>query len=358
MIVVTAWPVEDRQTGCYIIRALEVLGHTVHNVDPKVMHRAALACGDSVEDTITRALVTTIDAHRPDLVFVCRQSWFTAVAERYRHDIPVVGWNVDVRYHPETAWSNLHPLIRACSHWFTIAGGSIPWYRKVLNSNSYWLSEGCDPQVHRPPTTGEMAQATSTGMDLYYGQCEVSFAGSLDPDHPGPPNRMDLLRVVHEQFKLRVWGPSTRYLVNEAHSLMCHLVPINLGHSGWPLVALSQSARDYRVMAAGGFLLTNHVLDYERLFVPGKEFDTYRTTEEACEKIRFYLDHSDDRNRIRVQGQTAVQQHHTFLHRMQRMLHLIGGGRDSYEDDYRRWEPGVGEYPHKLDRVRSFGTPA
>lgn len=356
MQIVTAWPVEDRQTGCYIIRALEALGHTVFNVDPKVLHRTALKQGDDIEDSISRALSQAVDEHQPELVFVCRQSWFTRAAERCRSKIPFVGWNVDVRYRPEDAWSNLHPLIRACSHWFTIAGGSIPWYRTTLNPNSHWLSEGCDPAVHRPPTTEEVAWATKTGMDLYYGHCDVSFAGSLDPDHPGPPNRMDLLRAVHQQFKLRTWGPSTRYLVNEDHGLMCHLAPINLGHSGWPLVALSQSARDYRVMAAGGFLLTNHVTDYERVFVPGKEFDTYRTIDECCEKIRFYLQHSDERNRIKVQGQAVVHQHHTFLHRMQRMLHLIGGGRDSYEDDYRRWAADPGGRPDDSDRTRQLAT--
>ena len=332
MKILTGWPLEDEQTGIYIVNALKSLGHQVHNVDCKVLHRTALSDGKDVTDLLTQAMEEGMEK-KPDLVFVSRQSWFTPFAEKYRGKLPIAGWNVDVRYDVNN-WQNLFPLMKACSHWFTIAAGHVKWYRENINPNTYWLSEACDPAVHRSPNAKELELLKDDLRLKVYGSCDVSFAGSIDYDHVGPPNRVDLIRAVHEQFKLKTWGFQSRYLFNTEHSLMAFLSPINLGHSGWTHVALSMSARDYRVMGAGGFLLTNKVDCYEKIFVEGQDFETYSTVDECLEKIRYYLEHPEERERIRKRGMERVHYDHTFVRRMDRMLDIMGGYPDGWQTMY------------------------
>jgi hypothetical protein len=339
MNIVTGWPVEDQQTGVYIIESLVSMGHTVYNVDPKRVHREALQSGTPVEELLTRQMEHAINANNPDFLFLSRQGWFTTIAERYNGQIPVVSWNVDVRYNPEGEWKSLHPFMKACSHWMTIAGGNIMWYRENINPNTHWLSEGCYPPVHRRPTQEEIKKAGSAYRLEMYTVQPVAFAGSVSDHWPGPPNRMDLLRAINDVQPIRLWGDNTEYLVNEDHSLMAFCSKINLGHSGWPQVACSQSARDYRIMGAGGFLLTNHVRFYEKIFESGKHCVFYDGIDDCLEKIEYYCDpkNEDERTNIRAAGLDIVHKYHTFVNRLDRMISIVGGKKDSMETYYPEW---------------------
>jgi hypothetical protein len=337
-VVLTGWPTEDQQTGKYIQSALMQLGYQVINVDPKKVHRVAMEKGQDVTKAITTVMDEQYNDIQPDFVFLSRQSWFEEFALKHKGQVPIAAWNVDVRYHPEEEWAGLHGLMRACSHWFTIAGGNVSWYRKNINPNTHWLSEAIDPSVHRPPNKKEHTEAINTLKDKMFGSCDVSFAGSLDGSHVGPPERLELLRNIHGKYRVKLWGNTPRnYLVNMDHSLMAFFSPINLGHSGWPLVALSQSARDYRVIGAEGFLLTNHCRAYEEWLISGKHFDTYSTIEECLDKIEYYLSHPKERKQIAKEGSKHVHKTHTFKHRMERLIRILSGKGDTADTRYGDW---------------------
>ena len=70
------------------------------------------------------------------------------------------------------------------------------------------------------------------------------------------------------------------------------------------------------------------------LFTPGKHFDTYNTVEECMEKIAFYLDNVKVRSDIAREGAKLVHAEHTFVHRMRRMLKIVGGTYDEMEPVY------------------------
>ncbi|KKM77022.1 hypothetical protein LCGC14_1374300, partial [marine sediment metagenome] len=87
-----------------------------------------------------------------------------------------------------------------------------------------------------------------------------------------------------------------------------------------PNVQLSMSARDYRIMGAGGFLLTNHVDGIEDWFEIGKMCDTYRSPEECLTKIKYYLEHEDERKTIAAYGQKVVHEKHKFSDRLREVI--------------------------------------
>jgi spore maturation protein CgeB len=64
--------------------------------------------------------------------------------------------------------------------------------------------------------------------------------------------------------------------------------------------------------------------DLAQLFQPGAEVLAYRSTEECSEIIRYYLDHEDQRAAIAKAGQERTLREHTYFHRMQEYMEIVG----------------------------------
>lgn len=84
------------------------------------------------------------------------------------------------------------------------------------------------------------------------------------------------------------------------------------------------SQRVFDVMAAGGFLLTNRQLEVTEYFQDGVELVTFETEEELMEKVRYYLEHEDERQAVARAGYEAVRREHTFVIRFQQMFGMLG----------------------------------
>lgn len=85
----------------------------------------------------------------------------------------------------------------------------------------------------------------------------------------------------------------------------------------------STNSRIYDVLAAGGFLLTEHrpILDEE--FVPGLHLETFRTAAEAREKVAYFLAHPEKREEIARAGQAHVAENHSFRIRCRKLLEFL-----------------------------------
>lgn len=79
--------------------------------------------------------------------------------------------------------------------------------------------------------------------------------------------------------------------------------------SGLPL-------RIWDILGSGGFLLSNFQPEIPALLQPGKELETYESTEECIDKCQFYLRHDDAARKIAQQGYEAVRREHTLQQRL------------------------------------------
>jgi len=78
--------------------------------------------------------------------------------------------------------------------------------------------------------------------------------------------------------------------------------------------------RVYDVLACGGFLLTMDNPGLQDEFIDGEHLVTFRTPDELREKVRYYLEHSEERRRIARTGQTRVLASCRYHDRMRRVL--------------------------------------
>ncbi len=81
--------------------------------------------------------------------------------------------------------------------------------------------------------------------------------------------------------------------------------------------------RIWDVMACRGFLITNNQDEIKDFFIPGVHLETYDDKEELLEKIQYYLEHEDIREKIAQKGYEEVCEKHTVLMRTARMMKQV-----------------------------------
>jgi spore maturation protein CgeB len=165
---------------------------------------------------------------------------------------------------------------------------------------------------------------------------DVSFVGSLSRHHPG---RHAWLEQLCREVPLHAWGPGIEKLAADS--------PIRKRYRGvaWGLdmyrvLARSRISLNYHIELSGEYannmrlyettgvgtlLMTDWKRNLHELFEPDVEVVAYRTSEECAEKIRYLLEHEEERARIAKAGQTRTLRDHTYRSRMAELVALTEG---------------------------------
>ena len=101
-----------------------------------------------------------------------------------------------------------------------------------------------------------------------------------------------------------------------------HLSKININcnlhsiTSGVPL-------RVFDIMGVGGFVLSNYQPEIEELFTIGSDIEVYRSFDEMEDKVRFYLTHEDERERIALNGYHTASDKYSYEAAFDKMIQYI-----------------------------------
>ncbi|MGH8714245.1 MAG: glycosyltransferase family protein [Casimicrobiaceae bacterium] len=82
--------------------------------------------------------------------------------------------------------------------------------------------------------------------------------------------------------------------------------------------------RDFEVPSAGGFYLVERTSEHDEYFRPGVEIESWRTPQELIDKIRYYLGHPSERQRIAAAGMRRAAAEHTWGHRFAMLFADLG----------------------------------
>ena len=92
-------------------------------------------------------------------------------------------------------------------------------------------------------------------------------------------------------------------------------------------IIVSTKGRDFEVPGCGSLLLTKDTKEIADYFVPGEEIITYEDANDAAEKINYYLENEDERERITKKGYERVMKEHTYEKRFLEMFEYAQNGR-------------------------------
>lgn len=138
--------------------------------------------------------------------------------------------------------------------------------------------------------------------------------------------RVTILSLLSKKFDVSLYSGDEHPLLTEAkqcgrvdystqmpYVFKCSDINLNITlkclQTGIPLRALD-------IMGCGGFLLTNYQEEFLDYFVPGEDFVYYEDFGDAYEKSAFYLENSDLRKQIALNGYSKVKEHFSYDKRL------------------------------------------
>jgi len=168
-----------------------------------------------------------------------------------------------------------------------------------LLANGAWVPVACDPEF----------QGRRPGPKRW----DLAFVGT----EGGVPRKF-YLQALQEQYHESFIGHARHTELGVIYSQ----AKIGFNYS----IRDDVNMRMFEILCSGTLLLTNRLThdDLERLGLRDREhFVFYRSPKELFELIDYYLRHDDEREAIVAAGMRHVQQHHTYRHRLQRILQLV-----------------------------------
>ena len=82
--------------------------------------------------------------------------------------------------------------------------------------------------------------------------------------------------------------------------------------------------RDFEAPMSGAFYMVEHMEELEEFFEIGQEIVCYHDKEDLADKIRYYLAHDDERERIRQAGYRRAARDHSWHQRFRQVFAQIG----------------------------------
>jgi spore maturation protein CgeB len=311
---------KDGQSDSYIINAFQDMGHEVFFVDHRVQlenciqHLPAFIKENKIDMMLVLYLVPgkTYDAE-----------FLKNLKMQFPH-IKYVSWIFDTTIDGKLCDQNKQfvDLMKEYDYFFTVCRGQVESFRKQ-GVNAFFLQEG-------------FCQYTYDLTDKFPKKYDVSFMGQVG-DKVVQKERFGFLeRIVNIFDNTIIYGPvlgpidsivkhhKLRPTLNDIeHSRVVAQSRINIGLSGWPEIDGYFSARNYRIMGSGGFLLCNHSKNIEEFFVPDKEIVLYEDIKDCIDKIKYYLSHEEERNEIAKNGKKRVVTSYLFKDSLTKMLEIV-----------------------------------
>jgi len=232
-----------------------------------------------------------------------------------------------------------HPqAIIECDGFFHKEQGWASKY-KSINPNSFFL-----PEDAAPPTHGKLEELGETEEQQKH---ENDILGFTEESYPViftgtyydfGENRPQTLREIQEKIKpieLTVFGynwdawvdhgfKAQRGVVDKLYRRLIAKSKINLSLDWRTDIEGFWSDRIAQIQASGGFVLAKFIVGMERAFGPDKETCVYWNTVDDCaEKIKYYLEHDDERLEILERGYQYAHKYMTFDYRVRQFLTIL-----------------------------------
>jgi len=163
---------------------------------------------------------------------------------------------------------------------------------------------------------------------------DVAFVGNFLPTST---DRVKVLSHLSRNVSIRIFGSGTKLLPADS--------PIHARHRGSiggldlfrtylkskialhipndQLADYAGAKRYFEVTGTGTFLLSKHQSNIGEYFKVGEEIVTFENEQDCLEKIKYYLSHQRERDKIAYAGQQRTLKDHSFDQRAPRLLELV-----------------------------------
>lgn len=321
----------------HLCDSLQTLGHTASILDVTDVSPVSTKANywmsrlsESYDLTMSQLLADKIVRIAPDLVLVVYRNLHPVLVERVKKQLPGI---IVAQINPD-ALTNLEKqqiIASDFDYYFSKEPYIVDFLRDKAGLNAHYLPEGFNPRVHQPPPVEKAVAEWLANIDvLVFGNLYAYRARIIE----------QLIRAGINVAVYGTEGPYLRsvvrstfrrqYLVGAEKNRLLYGAKIVFNNFHYAEIT-SVNQKYFEINGIGAFQLSDYkpTVD-EYTGVPAKQV-TYRTTNEAIDKIRYYLAHPRERHELATQQQRHFQQHHTIDCRVEELLHVVS--RKSYPVD-------------------------
>lgn len=334
--------------GWYIKRALFKMGYQVELFDyrkiaygyryidslPKYAMLRRIALKIFRNEAIKRMNMKLINFMRsfgPDLIIVTKgeiifPETIRKIKKHQRQKIVV--WHWDSPFSALTSSRNIIYSLPEYDVSFVFDPYYIPEMKRAGAKRAEYLPLACDPDIHRS------MNLTNEEKSIYGSN--ICFIGNYQGMNS---KRTQILQSLSD-FNLKIWGNGWENLkgTNLAKCIMSRSVygeemikiynaskiAINIHHSQ---SITGVNMRAFEAPGGGCFLLTDKLSEIVNFFRPNEEIVCYKDVSDLRNKIYYYLEHLDEREKIAKKGQKKTQENHTYTHRMKKLIDITMDGK-------------------------------
>lgn len=172
------------------------------------------------------------------------------------------------------------------------------------------------------------------GLPLHY---DVTFVGQ-----PHGTRRATIASLRKAGIDVRTWGHGwengrleqddmIRVFNQSRINLNLSNASVATGRMGWRRMIKRQTlppnqikGRNFEIPGCGGFLLTDKADDLDTYYAEGREIGVFSTPTDLVEKIRYFLDHDQERGEIAAAGYQRTLAEHTYERRFTEIFATMG----------------------------------
>jgi spore maturation protein CgeB len=292
-----------------------------------------MICNSLKEKELSKIIVN----FKPELVIsmgwtIATTGWRVLLIRKYvkKFKIPHVYWATE---DPTHTFSFTLPLIQKMQpdFIFTICSSRVSYYKK-LGIKAAHMDFGFHPSVNHYTDSEEkyihsiavVANGYSNNLKIYPKHYRIKSIKTL------------ISPLIKQNIRVDFWG----WGWNEMNDFVGASIPKEWIHGKLSFTETSKvyssssiilgiqnnltqmTQRIYEILASRGFLLTSDTPEIRRLFKANKDLVLSSSPEETLELVHYYLKNSEERDKIREQGEISVREH-SYSNRARYMMEIL-----------------------------------
>ncbi|AUD05548.1 CgeB family protein [Spirosoma pollinicola] len=310
--------------------SFRALGHTVSIVDitdvlpvSARLNYWASRFLESYDRVVSVRLAHKVASVQTDLVLVVYRNLHPLIVKQLKEHVagvPIVQMNPD-------ALSNLEKqqiIAAEFDYYFSKEPYIVDFLRNKVGANAHYLPEGFNPRIHQKPTVEKSVAEWLTNIDvLVFGNLYAYRARMIEL----------LMRAGIKVAVYGVEGPYLRpmvrtafrqkYLVGAEKNRLLYGAKIVFNNFHYAEVT-SVNQKYFEINAIGGFQLSDYKPTIDEYTGVPADLVTYKSIDEAIDKIRHYLAHPRERYALTSRQYAHFQQYHSLDLRVRQLIQTVG----------------------------------
>jgi len=193
-----------------------------------------------------------------------------------------------------------------------------------IKNGPFFLPFACDPEIHK-----RIEDLSKKDKEKY--KADISFVGSYYS------NREEIFKNLLD-FNFKIWGPGWKKakspinkIANDEklkveewrkiYSLSKIVLVVHYNDGINPCYQVSPKV--YEILSCRGFLIVDNQRDLNSLFEDGKHLVIFHNVKDLKEKIEYYLNHPEEREKIAKEGYKEVIKKHSYCERLKKLLEIV-----------------------------------